>query len=199
MRKKSHILLARCIADNLILYNIDDSDLQYHRFAFCLGSVLPDCRPSFLTEKHAYNVNFDKVAGKMKRLAEQSSLDKQHPASRWIAAGEITHYIADYFTFPHNTNFPGNIADHCRYEEELKDTMKACVLSGKADEYCRISGKFGSCREIEEFIKKEHDVYMQKERNAAEDTAFIISTCYQVLTGMLQLVSSERKNCDRAS
>ncbi len=26
--------------------------------------------------------------------------------------GEVTHYLADYFTFPHNGEFDGNMKDH---------------------------------------------------------------------------------------
>ena len=48
MRKKSHILLAKYLADQM---EVSES-LQSHRKAFCLGSILPDIRPSFLTKKH---------------------------------------------------------------------------------------------------------------------------------------------------
>ena len=39
----------------------------------------------------------------------------------------ITHYVSDYFTFPHNANYPGNLKDHCIYEEELKKVAALCV------------------------------------------------------------------------
>ena len=39
--------------------------------------------------------------------------------------GEITHYVADYFTFPHNKIYPGGFKEHCAYEEHLKHELRA--------------------------------------------------------------------------
>ena len=47
MRKKSHISLAKYIVGSL-----EEQDLVKHKKAFYLGSILPDCKPSFLTVKH---------------------------------------------------------------------------------------------------------------------------------------------------
>ena len=46
MRKKSHILLARYIAKNT-----EDEELKKHRLSFYIGSILPDCKPSFVYKK----------------------------------------------------------------------------------------------------------------------------------------------------
>ena len=35
---------------------------------------------------------------------------------RCAGLGVIIHYIADYFTFPHNDHYPGNVKDHCYYD-----------------------------------------------------------------------------------
>lgn len=40
--KKSHILLARYLADQMPA----NESLQSHRKAFCLGNILPDIQPS---------------------------------------------------------------------------------------------------------------------------------------------------------
>lgn len=53
MRKKSHVLLAQYLANNNTAMN-----LQAHRKAFCLGSILPDMKPSFLTTKHEFQGTF---------------------------------------------------------------------------------------------------------------------------------------------
>ena len=44
MRKKSHISLARDI-----VRNSEDEGLRKHKWAFYLGSILPDIKPSFLS------------------------------------------------------------------------------------------------------------------------------------------------------
>ena len=43
MRKKSHISLAR-----YIVANTKDEELKKHKLSFYIGSILPDCKPSFV-------------------------------------------------------------------------------------------------------------------------------------------------------
>lgn len=45
-------------------------------------------------------------------------------------SGEITHYVADYFTFPHNKIYPGGFKEHCAYEEHLKHELRAFFKDG---------------------------------------------------------------------
>ena len=66
MRKKSHILLARYLADQMPT----NESLQSHRKAFCLGNILPDIQPSFITKRHEYFGTFDEVQGKIRRLVQ---------------------------------------------------------------------------------------------------------------------------------
>ena len=59
MRKKSHISLAR------FLVRVAGDDVLRRRWkAFYVGSLLPDCRPSFLTVRHEYEETFDLVERK---------------------------------------------------------------------------------------------------------------------------------------
>ena len=57
-----------------------------------------------------------------------------------IDLGQIFHYIADYFTFPHNSNYSGSLKDHCIYEKYLKFRLRsyirerACVLCAEEGE-----------------------------------------------------------------
>ena len=62
MRKKSHILLARYLADQMQT----TASLQSHRKAFCLGSILPDIKPSFITRRHEFYGTFEDVKNRMK-------------------------------------------------------------------------------------------------------------------------------------
>ena len=66
MRKKSHILLARYLADQMQT----TASLQSHRKAFCLGSILPDIKPSFLTKRHEFFGTFDEIKDRMRELME---------------------------------------------------------------------------------------------------------------------------------
>ena len=66
MRKKSHILLARYLADQMKT----TVSLQSHRKAFCLGSILPDIKPPFITRRHEFYGTFEDVKNRMKELAD---------------------------------------------------------------------------------------------------------------------------------
>ena len=67
MRKKSHISLAR-----FLIRKAGDDVLRRRWKAFYVGSLLPDCRPSFLTVRHEYDETFDMVEQKIRRLTEDS-------------------------------------------------------------------------------------------------------------------------------
>ena len=68
MRKKSHILLGRYLADQMS----EVYSLQQHRKAFCLGNIMPDLRPSFLTTRHEFFGTFSQLQEKMRELIERN-------------------------------------------------------------------------------------------------------------------------------
>ena len=184
MRKKSHILVARYLADQM---SVEES-LQSHRKAFCLGSILPDIKPSFLTRKHEYFGTFEEIQQKMRQLVECRS-GRVKERVYWRRLGEVMHYMADYFTFPHNINFTGNLYEHNKYEKHLKNHLKRYIESGAVKSMEVQPVCFGSFSELVEYIKGRHDRYLLKERNIAEDVQYILSICFQVIYGILHLVS----------
>ena len=184
MRKKSHILVARYLADQMPV----EESLQSHRKAFCLGSILPDIKPSFLTRKHEYFGTIEEIKQKMRQLLECRS-GRVKERVYWRRLGEVMHYMADYFTFPHNINFTGNLYEHNKYEKHLKNHLKRYIESGAVKSMEVQPVCFGSFSELVEYIKGRHDRYLLKERNIAEDVQYILSICFQVIYGILHLVS----------
>lgn len=187
MRKKSHILLARFIADQMDTAQ----ELQSHRKAFCLGSVLPDMKPSFLTKKHEFGGTFSEIQDKMKELTVECELESRNERVYWRQLGEVIHYVADYFTFPHNVTYEGTLLEHGQYEKTLKNRLKSYILSGQADIHVRQDLVFENFHELSHFIKKSHELYLSKERNVAEDMEFILTICYQVVQGMFRLLKEK--------
>lgn len=187
MRKKSHILLARYIADQMESAH----ELQNHRKAFCLGSILPDIKPSFLTMKHEFGETFYDVERKIHDLTVNCTLHGRNPRTYWRDLGEVIHYMADYFTFPHNETFSGTLLEHGQYEKELKHRLKHCIMTGKAEIHLQDKIEFESVSELAEFIKSNHKVYLSKERNVAEDISFILNICYQAVQGIFHLLNRQ--------
>ena len=60
----------------------------------------------------------------------------------WRRFGEVMHYMADYFTFPHNKNFTGNLYEHNKYEKHLKNHLKRYIESGGSRSYGHSSSEF---------------------------------------------------------
>ena len=115
MRKKSHISLAKYIVKDMEVPVMTD-----HRKAFYLGSILPDCKPSFLTQRHEFEGTFEMVKERICDLSLDAELILRNARAFMRRLGEIIHYIADYFTFPHNMIYEGGFKEHCVYEKELK-------------------------------------------------------------------------------
>ena len=186
MRKKSHILLGRYLADQMS----EVYSLQQHRKAFCLGNIMPDLRPSFLTTRHEFFGTFSQLQEKMRELIERNP-EEDNARVYWRRFGEVMHYIADYFTFPHNKNFTGNLYEHNKYEKHLKNHLKRYIESGAADRMVILPVNFGSFRELVEYIGNAHERYLLKERNIAEDVQYILRICSQVIHGILQLAAKQ--------
>ena len=185
VRKKSHILLARYLADQMPA----NESLQSHRKAFCLGNILPDIQPSFVTKRHEYFGTFDEVQGKIRRLVQSGA--GYNDRVFWRRSGEVMHYIADYFTFPHNKTFDGTLYQHNTYEKHLKNELKAFVLEGKADVYTEKEIHFETLNQLLQYIKEHHRRYLNCKRNIDDDIHYILTVCYQVFQGLFQLC---RKN-----
>lgn len=184
MRKKSHISLARYIAQDM-----DFPTLNRHRKAFYLGSILPDCQPSFLTRRHEFQGTFDMVRERIQELSQNSELMLDHGRAYMRRLGEIIHYIADYFTFPHNRIYPGSLKDHCIYEKELKFRLRAYVKSGEAFRARIDAQKFQTAEAICAFIRKAHEEYLTLKHGIEEDCEFIVRVCHQVVQAILNLVN----------
>lgn len=181
MRKKSHISLAGFLVRGL------ESDVLSRRWkAFYVGSLLPDCRPSFLTVRHEYDETFDMVEEKIRHLVEDDDLPVD--SMRYmIDLGQVFHYIADYFTFPHNSNYPGSLKDHCQYEKYLKFQLRSYIQEGGAVFYGEYSRRMTSVDDIIEFIRKNHKEYMKDLHSVEDDCEYITRVCSQVLTAISRL------------
>ena len=178
MRKKSHISLARFLVRGL------NNDILYHRRkAFYVGSLLPDCRPSFLTMRHEYNETFRLVEKKIRRLAQVQ--EPYTDSMRYmIDLGQVLHYIADYFTFPHNSHYPGGLKEHCKYEEYLKQGLRAYIREGNAVFHSEETKKLASVEDILAYIQAKHKVYMERNSTVEEDCEYITRVCSQVLAAI---------------
>lgn len=199
MRKKSHISLAKHIV------NISDMPgFDRHRKAFYVGSILPDCKPSFLTKRHEITETFDLVEKGIRKLTKNYRSIEDLSTMYFTKLGEVIHYIADYFTFPHNKEYTGNMKQHCIYEGKLKHKLREYIR--RLDEKDLRKWKynlrleelesFNSVADICEFLRAEHRNYIRRGNHSVEeDCKYIVGVCSKVAMAILHvcILSMEHK------
>lgn len=191
MRKKSHISLAKHII------NISDlPSFDKHKKAFYVGSILPDCKPSFITKRHEIHETFERVERGIEKLTQGYTSIEELSTMYFTKLGEVVHYIADYFTFPHNKEYPGTMAQHCVYEGELKHKLRAYIRQLNETDMKRWKQnlkledleRFQSVADICEFLKEEHRNYIRRGTHSVEeDCKYIVGICSKVAMAILYL------------
>lgn len=187
MRKKSHISLARHI-----VATTDDAELKKHRFLFYIGSVLPDIKPSFLYKRHEMTSTFPAISKHIERLSEGEKVLKHKNRKYYLDLGQISHYLADYFTFPHNRTYPGSLKDHCSYEEKLKLDLREYIKSGRAAKQQIKKEKFENAKELCDFIQRAHDDYLAHKHDVGDDIRHIVEVNRKALAGMMDVLAEKR-------
>lgn len=188
MRKKSHISLAKGI-----IHGLDMDGRIKHRFTFYLASIWPDCIPSFLVQRHCIDDTFHIFNKKMVKFVDKYKLDKDMGFVSTFRMGVITHYLADYFTFPHNSHYNGNFKEHCMYEEALKHRMYSFIDDVRNSSEKRKLKIMSNLEQIDAYIKRKHSQYMSLTGNTDDDCGYSFSTCLNVVASLLQIATNERK------
>lgn len=187
MRKKSHISLA-----GYLVREAKFPELIKYKKAFYLGSILPDLNPKMVKEPHEIEHSFEKFKTSIHRLIQETRCGSCSSRSFWRRSGIVLHYLADYFTFPHNTSYDGNLKDHCIYEGDMKHLFRAYIETPEARNlFLEQQKKAFLIRDevsLIEYIQKIHREYLQTGHSAAEDCRWIVETCTVVLLAMQQML-----------
>ncbi len=182
MRKKSHISLA-----NYLIKSMKFEELIDHKKSFYIGSILPDCVPSFITRKHNIEETFEILKEEILKITDNYDMDRGMTGYYTRHLGVVTHYIADYFTFPHNNIFKGSLKEHCTYERDLKLAFKSYVKSDEAVRRREKSAIFKSVDEILKFIIEMHEEYLKAIKVIKVDCMYIVELCHKVVDAILQI------------
>ena len=186
MRKKTHISLGNYLINTMKL-----TELYRHRKAFLIGCILPDCKPSFVTKRHEFGETYEEVKEMIRILTRDWQFMLESPKAFWIKVGEVLHFVADYFTYPHNEGYAGTLKDHCMYEKRLKHYLKFYIFSGKAWKNQEEIRRFSGVEELFLYIEDKHREYLGQVHNVEGDTRYITNVCLQVIAGMHQLLDDQ--------
>ncbi|MDD3222280.1 MAG: zinc dependent phospholipase C family protein [Lachnospiraceae bacterium] len=184
MRKKSHISLA-----NHMLTDLKEETLVSHNHMFQFGSLLPDLVPTFLTKKHRVDTTFDILEKKLRKVVDNYDGREKLSRGRCKDLGVVNHYIADYFTLPHNQKFTGSLKDHMNYEEVLKYSMRDYVSQANIANQPLIRMAMTSVDDICKFIKSCHEEYIEMTMNGQDiDCMHSVEVCRQVMEAVVALL-----------
>ena len=166
-------------------------EMYQHRKACLIGCILPDCKPSFVTQRHEFDETYGDVKETLRCLTQDWQFMFESPKSFWIKVGEALHFIADYFTYPHNQGYEGTLRDHCRYENRLKHYLRFYILSGKALKKREEIRRFLDVEELFDYIEEKHQEYLAGNHGVEKDARYITNVCLQVMAGIYQLLDDQ--------
>ena len=182
MRKKSHLALA-----NYLMNSNGMEILMNYKRSFYWGSILPDCVPSFITTRHCMEDTFLHLKKQRHQLLQHYDPIKGITSSFCRHLGVILHYVADYFTFPHNAFYNGNIKEHCQYEKVLKHRLRSYVGAVEHKRKRAENSSFYTVESICHFIQQEHANYTNSVHNVDNDCTFIVAVCHQIVDSVLHM------------
>lgn len=123
MQTKDHKILAVFLADEM-----EQTIPHCYKKAFIFGNIEPD--RNLFTYLHGlawgkkfHGHNYENVLLVMKKLFDSLQRRERFGIREYYRLGKLTHYVADAFTFPHNSVFHGNIKKHCKYESILHNQL----------------------------------------------------------------------------
>ena len=191
MRKKSHISLSGYLVREMKL-----EELALHKKAFYLGAVLPDLNPNMVRNPHEISVAFEKLGEDVRSAVEKGRKGNYNARVLWRKIGMIIHYIADFFTFPHNSSYDGNLKDHCLYERDLKYLIREYVRSQEAKAQFvflwRRAEKIETPQELMSYIAKSHLEYMGTSHTLKGDCQWIVRVCSAALISIAGMIEGDK-------
>ena len=137
------------------------------------------------------DTTFDILEKKLRKVVDEYHGEEELSMFRCKDLGVVSHYIADYFTFPHNKLYTGNFFAHNKYEKGLKEQLEDMISSGKAQKYAERDIEFESFEQLILYLRERHACYLRRRRNISEDIQYILTVCYQVIQGIFHLCTDD--------
>lgn len=192
MRKKSHIALARYLVRNS--YNLD---LFQHKKAFCFGSIQPDLNLGMISAPHEFESSYPELKRMIRELTE-GMYGGWDSSSFWRNLGIILHYIADYFTFPHNPNYGGTLKDHCFHERDMKYFLRYFVQTPEAagilHRQKRGRARTEAPEELFYYLEEAHQCYLRRSHSVEDDCRWIVEVCSYSMESLLYLTDQAARD-----
>ena len=161
MRLNIHYRIAKKICAEM-----KESGLQLHGKSFVFGNLFPDLIQSFFWCRHEYSASRKYISKKIEKL-------KKKPLFFSFQLGVLTHYICDYFCYPHIRAYNKSMLHHIIYEFRQKIPEDFSMLN--------LNIKSFAIEELDKFVD-----WYEKFRPLLEDDRFDLKMATHVSCGFLQ-------------
>jgi len=108
MKTKTHYEIGRLINGEMA-----NNGMALNRFLFITGNLAPDLIVSYLFRQHSYTLCSVRLYKLIRRLYDNSAPGRMRFS---FYLGVASHYICDFFCYPHTREFKGGVAEHIRHE-----------------------------------------------------------------------------------
>ncbi len=175
MRKKSHWRLAD--------YLLRKNDRPMIELMFKIGSVAPDFMIRSMAQGHAYTTTAHRVEKRLEKLEENGCWNLVSA----YRLGYITHYLADYFTAPHNECFDYSLKEHCVFEKRQMHYLRQQLI-----------GQWNRPKAYEEqgdlmqYLRELHEEYIVQQPTVESDCQYIVNITEQVSYQMFALFNERQ-------
>lgn len=163
MKKRTHLLVSKFFTRDLDL-------LLCNRFWLYLGSIAPDLTPMCLLRPHRFSSRSSNITERFYSL-DFNSKD-------WLfyfRVGVISHFVADFFTAPHNREgLKGFCVRHRGYENDLDKFFRDNLSYFKFSKVSNFS--------FENYLNSLHDDYMSTDTSIEVDFGYICTIVNSVLS-----------------
>lgn len=143
---------------------------------FLLGCVEPDLNPVTYTRgslhhRFLHGHNAENAGKHLARLTQKLHKSGVQSPLQWFRFGAALHYLADSFTFAHNSIFSGNLKQHRSYEHRLHRVftryLQACTPNRTGTVFP------AETRELHRF----HRRYLYEVPSCQTDCCYITEAC----------------------
>lgn len=179
--KIGYILSKELIGDGYVEINIK---------SFVYGNVLPDFSLKYRMTKHTKKEDWNIALNIIDGLIYSDEITNENIS---IKLGVLSHYLCDFFTFPHNEGFEKNIIYHECYEQlqrflwwgKLLDIWNECNMEVQID--------LNSKNDIINYIEDMHSIYVRNIGDKKRDLIFSNILIRVVCLSILRIRENQKK------
>lgn len=178
------------LGKELIENGYQDINIDY----FVYGSTLPDLNLKYRMTMHSKKEDWDRVLKIIDEIAFNREKINENIS---IKLGILSHYLCDFFTFPHNETFGKNIIHHELYEQAQRFLWwgKLSKVWNECTEEIKVELK--STKDMINYIEDMHNIYIRnlgdKKRDIFFSSIVIRVVCPSVLKIRLNQKNSNKR------